>query len=87
MDGELPGDKDKDGQLSLSEYVALFDVPTYPTTAHTVTDDTDGPNTHEEHTKALKVRMQPRESCAENGCRHRARSSRQHQTYYVCAFS
>ena len=31
MDGELPGDKDKDGQLSLSEYVALFDVPTYST--------------------------------------------------------
>ena len=31
VDGELPGDKDKDGQLSLSEYVALFDVPTYST--------------------------------------------------------
>ena len=56
MDGELPGDKDKDGQLSLSEYVALIDVPTDPA-AHTVTDDTDGPNTHEEHTKAIKVRM------------------------------
>ena len=79
MDGELPGDKDKDGQLSLSEYVTLFDVPTDPA-AHTVTDDTDGPNTHEEHTKALKVRMQPRESCAEDGCRRRALSfCAQHQ--------
>ena len=56
MDGELPGDKDKDGQLSLPEYVALIDVPTDPA-AHTVTDDTDGPNTHEEHAEALKVRM------------------------------
>ena len=55
MDGELPGDKDKDGQLSLSEYVTLFDVPTDPA-AHTVTDDTNGPNTHEEHAEALKVR-------------------------------
>ena len=90
MDGELPGDKDKDGQLSLSEYVTLFDVPTDPA-AHTVTDDTDGPNTHEEHAEALKVRMTlcshahrvPRTGAA-TARGHPDSFCAQHQTYYVC---